>query len=100
MDEELEARINKLIDFSERFKNTNPLVPLEVGIVSSCIFLDKTIAEVNLWQNTGATVVAIRREGNMILSPGPYAVFKDGDSFLFVGEESAYERTNQYLYGK
>ncbi|PKM96355.1 MAG: GntR family transcriptional regulator [Firmicutes bacterium HGW-Firmicutes-1] len=97
MNEDLELKINKLIDFSERFKNTNPFSPIEIGIGNSCKLLEKTIAEVNFWQNTGATIIAIRREGQIILSPGPYALFTEGDIFIFIGDENAYERIIGYL---
>lgn len=100
MEEDLETNINMLIDFSERFKNTNPFAPIEVDITNSCKVLDKTIAEVNFWQNTGATIIGIRKAGKIILSPGPYALFKEGDTFIFIGDESAYERIREYLYDK
>lgn len=97
LEADLEAKINKLIDFSERFKNTNPFAPIEIGITNSCKLLDKTIAEVNFWQNTGATIIGIRRENKIILSPGPYAFFKEGDVFIFIGDENAYDRICSYL---
>lgn len=97
MDEDLEDKMNKLIDFTERFKNTNPFSPIEISISASCKLIDKTIAEVNFWHNTGATIIGIRREDKIILSPGPYALFKEGDIFIFIGDENAYERICEYL---
>lgn len=97
IEEDLISKINKLIDYSERFKNTNPFAPLEIVISSSCKLLDKTIAEVNFWQNTGATIIGIRRGDKIILSPGPYALFTEGDTFIFIGDENAYERICGYL---
>ena len=38
------------------------------------------------WQNTGATIIGIRRKGELIISPGPYASFEEGDTVLVVGE--------------
>ncbi len=98
MEEDLEYKINKLMDHTERFKNSNPFAPIELEINGLCKFLNKTIAEGNFWQNTGATIIGIKREGNIILSPGPYALFVEGDNFIFIGDENAYERINAYLY--
>jgi K+/H+ antiporter YhaU regulatory subunit KhtT len=93
----LTSYINKLIDYSERFKNSNPFAPIEVEIPKESKIVGKTIAEVNFWQNTGATIIGIRREGALILSPGPYATFNEGDIYIMVGEESSYERVKAFL---
>lgn len=97
LEENLTSYINKLIDYSERFKNSNPFAPIEIEIPKESKIVGKTIAEVNFWQNTGATIIGIRREGALILSPGPYATFNEGDIYIMVGEESSYERVKAFL---
>lgn len=97
LDDKLSAFINELIDYSERFKNSNPFAPLEIEIPSDSILLGKTIAETNFWQNTGATIIGIRRAGSLILSPGPYATFSEGDIFIMIGDENCYERVQTFL---
>jgi K+/H+ antiporter YhaU regulatory subunit KhtT len=97
LEDNLTSYINKLIDYSERFKNSNPFAPIEVEIPKESKIVGKTIAEVNFWQNTGATIIGIRREGSLILSPGPYAAFNEGDIYIMIGEESSYERVKAFL---
>jgi K+/H+ antiporter YhaU regulatory subunit KhtT len=97
LDQQLQQCIDKLIDYSERFKNTNPFAPIEVAISKECKLVGKTIREVNFWQNTGATIVGIRRGHSLVLSPGPYATFMEGDVFVMIGEESTFERVNSFL---
>jgi K+/H+ antiporter YhaU regulatory subunit KhtT len=97
LEEQLNSYIDKIIDYSERFKNTNPFAPLEIEIVGDSGLVGKTIAEANFWQNTGATIIGIRRDNNLILSPGPYATFVEGDIYIMVGDESSYERVKTYL---
>lgn len=97
MEEQIQQYINKLIDYSERFKKSNPFAPLEVEIEESCKLIGKSIGEVNFWQHTGATIIGIRRDNKLILSPGPYAVFLKNDIFIMIGEESTYERVHNYL---
>lgn len=97
LDEELKSCINKLIDYSERFRNSNPFAPIEVEIPKNSRLLGKTIGESNFWQNTGSTIIAIKKDGKIILSPGPYAELKAGDILVMIGDENAYERAVKYL---
>lgn len=97
LEEELSTYVDKLIDLSERFKSSNPFAPLEIEIPNDSKIVDKTIAEVNFWQNTGATIIGIRRGNSLILSPGPYATFMEGDIYIMVGEEGTYERVKTFL---
>ena len=46
----------------------------------------------NLWHQTGATVVALTRKGELLLSPGPYATVRKGDILYFVGDDFAFSR--------
>jgi K+/H+ antiporter YhaU regulatory subunit KhtT len=98
LEEHMQLHIDKLIDFSERFKNTNPFAPIEIDINKGSKLIGKTISEVNFWQNTGATIIGIRRNNNTILSPGPYAVFLEGDTFIMIGDEEVYDRVKLYIY--
>lgn len=97
LEEKLQMSISKLIDYSERFKKSNPFAPLEIEIAEDCSLIGKSIGEVNFWQHTGATIIGIRRENNLILSPGPYAIFTKNDIFIMIGEEGTYERVNIFL---
>lgn len=93
----LEILINNLIDYSNRFKNSNPFIPFEFEINKNSRLLGKTISEIKFWQNTGGTIIGIRRNNNLILSPGPYATFKAGDIFVVIGDENTYERIKKFL---
>lgn len=86
IDEELHNAIEKVISFSERLKNVNPINTLEIQLPPKCHLVGKSVAEVKFWQNTGATIIGIRRKGELIISPGPYASFEEGDTVLVVGE--------------
>jgi K+/H+ antiporter YhaU regulatory subunit KhtT len=97
LDDKLTLYIDKLIDNTERFKNSNPFAPIEVEIPRNSTLIGKTIAEVNFWQNTGTTIVGIRRNKSLILSPGPYATFIEGDVYIMIGDETSYERVKDYI---
>ncbi len=90
--------LSELIDKTNRFKASNPFAPFEITIDDNCPFLGKTISDTNFWHNTAATIVSIKRTDTMMMSPGPYAVFTEGDVFYFVGDENCPERVKNYLY--
>ena len=56
------------------------------------------ISEINFWQSTGVTVVAISKGEELIVSPGPYALFEAGDVFIMVGPEDSHSKVQDYLY--
>lgn len=66
-----------------------PFRTYEVQIGKDAKVVGKNIGEMRFWQATGATVIAIRREGNIILSPGPYAQLCAGDIVIFIGDLAA-----------
>lgn len=99
IEQELNENLDKLINSSERFKNTNPFSPLEIKISKDAEVIGKTISETKFWQETGATVIGIRRENKIILSPGPYAIFLPEDIIIVIGDENSYNRIMCFLYG-
>ncbi len=94
---EIETILDKIIDFADRLKNTDPISPLEIEIDPESHLIGKTVTDTKFWQNTGATIVGIRRKGTLILSPGPYIGFEKGDSILVVGEMSILERIKHFM---
>ncbi|WMJ88494.1 TrkA C-terminal domain-containing protein [Anaerocolumna sp. MB42-C2] len=90
--------LEKLIDYTDRFRSINPFVPSELEITSKSPFLNKTIEEVNFWHNTSATIIGIKRDVSLILSPGPYAVFLEHDILYFIGDENSYDRVRNFMY--
>ena len=92
--------IEKIIDYSDRLKNTNPVTPVEIGIEDDSHLIGRTISEAKFWQNTGATIIGIRRKGNLFLSPGPYMGFEKGDTILAVGEMEILARVKSFMKEK
>ena len=64
------------------------------------IWLGKSIGELQFWQSTGGTIVAIRRGQTVILSPGPYAELYGGDVIILVGSPSAAEAAHRLVTTK
>ena len=54
-------------------------------------------AELQFWQQTGATIVAIHRNLDCIVSPGPCAELYAGDSIVYVGDGQAREAVSRFF---
>jgi len=94
----IKSKFDLLLENTQRFQSINPFVPFEIRITENSSRLGKTVLESNFWQNTNATIIAIKRDGVIILSPGPYAVFKENDIFYFIGDENCIDRVKKYIY--
>lgn len=72
--------------------------PFQVKVVEACRHIGKSISDIRLWEHTNATVVALKRDGVVVMSPGPHAILQNDDIFYFVGEEESYSRVMSFLY--
>ena len=69
LDNKLNQYLDRILDYTVRFKTSNPFAPLEVEIPEKSHVIGKAIGEVNFWQNTGATIIAIKREDELSCPP-------------------------------
>lgn len=92
------ANLSELIDKTDRFRAINPFVPFEIEITEETKYLNQSIADINFWHNTGATIIGIKREDRLLMSPGPYATLSKGDIYYFVGDENSLEKVRLFLY--
>jgi K+/H+ antiporter YhaU regulatory subunit KhtT len=97
LDDQLFETVKKIMDYSVKLRHTNPLAPIEVEIFSGCTHIGKSISEVKFWQNTGGTVIGVKRNGEIIISPGPYTLILEGDVLLLIGDEETYDRVIHFL---
>jgi K+/H+ antiporter YhaU regulatory subunit KhtT len=97
LDVQLHDTLRKILDYSGKLRHTNPLAPIEATIFPGCTHIGKTISELKFWQNTGGTVIGIKRKGELVISPGPYALILEGDVLLVIGDEKTYDRVLHFL---
>ena len=92
--------MDKIIDYSDRLKSYDSMTPLEIAINDNSHLIGQTVTETKFWQNTGATIIGIRRNGTLILSPGPYGGFEKGDAIIVIGEMNVLERVMEFMKAK
>lgn len=98
IDEQIQENFETIFDYMERFKSDTPYTFVEMKITGEAKTLGKKINEVRFWQSTGATMIAYRRKSDVIISPGPDYVFKEGDTIVAIGGSNLYERLDEFLY--
>ena len=97
LDTALVEVIDKIIDYTGKLRNINPLAPVEIEVPETSPHIGKTIGEVNFWHNTGGTIVAIKRNDQLIVSPGPFATFESGDILFVIGNDQVVQRVTHFL---
>ena len=96
---QLEDHINILLDANDRFNYLNPLTPFEVIVTEKSPIVGKSISDLHFWNKTGATIIALKRNRQIMLSPGPYAILQAKDTILIVGNEQAFKLAKELVCG-
>lgn len=90
--------ISKMITRSSvKWSHSDPLKNFEVDISKDSPVVGKSIYELNFWHATGATIVAVRRGKEIIISPGPYAILTENDTIIFIGDQSAVNAVTMFV---
>lgn len=88
----MQVTMRKLLDMTERQEEISPFAPFRFKLEASMNHIGKTSSDLHFWQVTSATIIGIQRDDEMLLSPGPYAEFLQGDVIYFIGPKESYER--------
>lgn len=97
IDRKFDSLLIEIIEASDRMKNLKPYNPVELKIKPRSHVIGMTIADLQFWQNTGATIIALRRGTNVSISPGPHVVLTEDDVLVVVGEDKTYEQTERFI---
>ncbi len=90
--------LDVLVNQTKQVRDISPFLPYEIKLTDAAQHLEKSIVELNIWQVTGATIVAIQTETELLLSPGPYAKLSSGNIVYFVGSELSFQRLQNFFY--
>lgn len=90
--------MNQLVSQMKRVHNFTPFVPYELALTEDALHLGESIQDLNIWHETGVTIIAIQNSEELLLSPGPYAKFNAGDTVFFVGNELGLQRLQNFFY--
>lgn len=97
IDNKLEKNITSIIEFATQLRNVGSIIPFENIVKKDSIAVGKSIGELNFWHNTKATIIAVKRDGDLFLSPGPYFIINTDDIIVYVGDDSVLENVKNYI---
>lgn len=102
--EELGRQISDLAEsivrINQRSANDAPAMHHEANVDARCPVVGKSLGELQFRQKTGATVIAVRRGTQTIISPGADTILEPGDTLLFVSSADAAESLHFLLSQK
>lgn len=96
LDEEISGTTKRIIDMY-KYMRSDVITPVEIELPEDSHIIGKSIGALQVWHNTGATIIGIVQNSNVIISPGPYYEFTKNDSVLIVGDENVIERFNMFI---
>lgn len=96
MDDEIFSMTERIIDMY-KYHRTDLITPIEIQIPDGSQIVGKSIGKLEVWHNTGATIIGIIQDKDVIISPGPYYEFDQNDKILIVGDENVIERFNVFI---
>lgn len=97
IDRKFETLLTEIINASDRLQNLKPYHPVEIKVTGNSHVIGMTIGNLQFWQNTGATIIALRRGTTVSISPGPHVVLIEDDVLVIVGDEKVHEKTEQFI---
>lgn len=95
--EQMAILVNDFLMQSQSISKQYPLAPYKIICNNDSEHFGKSIGALNIWHQTGATIVAIEHNGTFVISPGPYSVIEKGDHIYFVGDESVISRMKTFF---
>ena len=89
--------LTQITRYTDRLRNLQPFNPVEVAVSEFSSANGRSVAQLMLWQKTGATLIAIRRGTEVIISPGSGAILQSGDRLVVVGSGNIMEKVAAIL---
>ncbi len=97
LNNEIIETTRRIIDLGERFRYSDRLRTYEFEVNSSTPSAGQSIGELRFRQKTGATIVAVRKGEEILLSPGPQTLLEVGDVLVVACELSQLGQVSELL---
>ncbi len=88
---------NMITRSSVKWSHSAPLKNFEIDVPVDSPIVGKSISNLNFWHATGATIIALKNNDQIMLSPGPYAIINPNDTIIFIGDQSAVDAVNIFV---
>lgn len=88
--------LTQITRYTDRLRNCSHLIQLKSRFLNFPAN-GRSVAQLMLWQKTGATLIAIRRGTEVIISLGSGAILQSGDRLVVVGSGNILEKAAAIL---
>lgn len=100
LNDKIENNIKSIIEFATQLRNIGTIIHFESIVEKNSIAVGKSIGELDFWHNTKATIIGVKRNNEIFLSPGPYFTISEDDILVYVGEDEVLSNVNNYIKDK
>lgn len=97
IEKHIEENIKSIIEYSIQLRNIGLIYPFEFQLPKNSPIIGKTIADTNFWYNTKATILGVKRNNDLIISPGPHLDFREDDIIVFVGADGVLQNVENFV---
>lgn len=82
---EIDNNIDAILENFTQLKNIDFIKHYECFIKEGSYIIGKTVRELKFWEKTGATIIGVIRDNDILVSVGPEFIFLPNDVIIFVG---------------
>lgn len=100
LDDRITDIIGQITDLSDRFRNSDRLRTYEFSVPKSSAIEGKSISDVEFRKFTGATIVAVRRGNEIVLSPSPKTILNEDDRLVVACDLADVDRVFDFVNAK
>ena len=97
INQQLDYNLTQILDYMTRFSSLDLFKPISFEVTTSCKHIGKMIADISLWQNTGATLIGLKRNDTLFISPGPYIRIELDDILYLIGNPHVLEQLTTFM---
>ncbi len=94
---EIVDKFDLLLEQLNSQESLNKIAHYSHKISDSSKVIGSTLAGLQFWQNTGATVIAVKRKDDLLISPGPYFALAEDDVIYFVGVYDVKSKVHKFI---
>ena len=100
IDERISDMVEQITDLSDRFRNSDRLRTYEFTVAEDAAIEGKSICNLDFRKHTGATIVAVRRGAEILLSPTPQTVLKKQDLLVIACDVTDVDGVASFINAK
>jgi K+/H+ antiporter YhaU regulatory subunit KhtT len=98
INERFDDIVYQITHYTDRLRNLQPFNPIEVTVKVSSKAIGQSIKNLQFRQRTGgATLVAIRRGIELLVSPDPEVLIQQGDRLVAIGPFDVLEKVDSFI---